>query len=142
MAQKVIKTNQELLDLIRNLNMTPTVKGSKKEIKLKKIFEKIKKLLEEYNEKRDDIRLDHAYAGSNGVLELTEKGEYKFTKEGVKAMNKDLKALSEKTFEFYQFVFSTEEIEDLHFLHGWVEGIEPEELNEEGTNTDIEETKE
>lgn len=126
MAQKVTRTNTELLELVRNLNMTPAEKGSKREVKLKKIAEKIKQLFEEYNEKREEIRLDHAYADKNGVLELNEKGEYKFTKEGIKAMGKDMKALLEKEFDFYQFTFSTEGIEDLKFLAGWVEGIEPE----------------
>jgi len=61
MAQKVSKTNADLLDLVRNLNITPAEKGSKREAKLKKIAEKIKPLFEDYNEKREDIRLDHAY---------------------------------------------------------------------------------
>ena len=131
MSQKTTKTYAELLELVRGLNMTSADKGSKKEAKLKKIAEKIKPLFDEYNEKREDIRLDHSYVDKNGVLELNEKGEYKFTKEGIKAMAKDMKALLEKTFEFYQFTFSTEGIEDLKFLAGWVEGIEPEQPNED-----------
>ena len=131
MAQKVSKTNADLLDLVRNLNITPAEKGSKREAKLKKIAEKIKPLFEDYNEKREDIRLDHAYADQSGVLELNEKGEYKFTKDAIKAMSKDMKALLEETFEFYQFTFSTEGIEDFKFLAGWVEGIEAEQSVEE-----------
>jgi len=131
MAQKVTKTNAELLELVRNLNMTPAEKGSKKEAKLKKIAEKIKKLFEEYNEQREDIRLDHAFTAPNGVLELNEKGEYKFTKDGIKAMAKDMKTLLDKEFDFYQFTFSTEGIDDLHFLAGWVEGIEAEKPSED-----------
>jgi len=131
MATKVSKTNAELLDLVRALNMTPAEKGSKAEAKLKKIAEKIKKLFEEYNEKREDIRLDHAYVDKNGVLELNEKGEYKFTKDGIKAMAKDMKKLLDEAFDFYQFTFSTEGIEDFKFLAGWVEGIEPEKPSEE-----------
>ena len=131
MAQKVNKTNAELLELVRFLNSTPVEKGSKAEAKLKKIAEKIKPLFEDYNEKREDIRLDHAYTESNGVLELNEKGEYKFTKEGIKAMAKDMKALLDDTFEFYQFTFSKEGIEDFKFLAGWVEGIEAEQVVEE-----------
>lgn len=126
MANKVIKTNVELLELVRSLNMTAADKGSKAEAKLKKIAEKIKPIFDEYNEKREDVRLDHAYTDKNGVLELNEKGEYKFTKDGIKAMAKDMKQLLEDTFEFYQFTFSTEGIEDFKFLAGWVEGIEAE----------------
>ena len=130
MATKVSKSNAELLDLVRALNMTPAEKGSKAEAKLKKIAEKIKPLFETYNEKREDIRLDHAYVDKNGVLELNEKGEYKFTKDGIKAMAKDMKKLLDETFDFYQFTFSTEGIEDFKFLAGWVEGIEPEKPSE------------
>lgn len=134
MATKVNKTNAELLDLVRSLNTTPVEKGSKAEAKLKKIAEKIKPLFEDYNEKREDIRLDHAHTEANGVLELNEKGEYKFTKDSIKAMSKDMKKLLDETFEFYQFTFSTEGIDSFKFLAGWVEGIEPElpsEIDEE-----------
>jgi len=131
MAQKVNKTNAELLELVRALNITPVEKGSKAEVKLKKIAEKIKPLFEEYNEKREDIRLDNAHTESNGVLDLNEKGDYKFTKDGIKAMAKDMKKLLDETFEFYQFTFSSEGIEDFKFLAGWVEGIEAEQVIEE-----------
>ena len=131
MATKVNKTNTELLELVRALNMTPVEKGSKAEAKLKKIAEKIKPIFEGYNEKREDIRLDHAHTESNGVLDLNEKGEYKFTKDGIKAMAKDMKKLLDDTFEFYQFTFSTEGIESFKFLAGWVEGIEPEQPSED-----------
>lgn len=130
MATKVNKSNAELLELVRALNMTPAEKGSKTEAKLKKIVEKIKPLFESYNEKREDLRLDHAHTESNGVLDLNEKGEYKFTKDGIKAMAKDMKKLLDETFEFYQFTFSTEGIDSFKFLAGWVEGIEPEQPSE------------
>lgn len=133
MSTKVNKSYAELLELVRSLSVTPTEKGSKTEIKLKKIAEKIKPIFEAYNEKREDIRLDHAHADSNGVLDLNEKGEYKFTKEGIKAMSKDFKKLLDDTFEFYKFSFSTEGIDHLLFLDGWVDGIHApkEEVNEQ-----------
>jgi hypothetical protein len=126
MAQKVTKTNAELLELVRNINMTAAEKGTKREVKLKKIAEKIKPIFESYNEKREEIRLDNAYADNSGVLELNEKGEYKFTKDGIKKMSKDMKNLLDETLEFYQFTFTTEGVDDLKYLAGWVEGIEPE----------------
>ncbi len=126
MAQKVTKTNAELLELVRNINITSAEKGTKREVKLKKIAEKIKPIFESYNEKREEIRLDNAYADNSGVLELNEKGEYKFTKDGIKKMNKDMKNLLDETFEFYQFTFTTEGVDDLKYLAGWLEGIEAE----------------
>ena len=131
MATKVKRSNAELLELVRALNVTPAEKGSKTEIKLKKIAEKIKPIFEEYNEKREDIRLDHAHTDSNGVLDMNEKGEYKFTKDGIKGMAKDMKKLLDDTFEFYQFTFSTEGIDSFKFLEGWVEGIEPEQPSQD-----------
>lgn len=131
MSQKVTRTYGNLLELIKSLNSTPSEKGSKREIKMKKIVDKIKPIFEEYNEKREDLRLDNAYANEKNVLELNEKGEYKFTKEGLKNMNKQLKELFDESFEFYQFSFSTEGIEDLLFLEGWVEGIVPQKEQED-----------
>lgn len=123
---KVTKKYSELIDLVRNLNSTPAEKGSKAEAKLKKIANKIKVPFEEYSEKRDDIRLEHAYADKNGVLETNEKGDYKYTKEGMKALTKELRELMDQEFEFYQLTFSTEGLEEFKFLAGWVEGIEAE----------------
>lgn len=138
MAQKVTKSYSELLDLVRNLNMTPAEKGSKAEAKLKKIAEKIKPIFEQYNEKREDVRLEHAYVDSKGILELDEKGGYKFTKEGIKNMAVDMKKLLDETFEFYQFTFSAEGIEDFKFLAGWVEKIEAPVQTEEALDEEDE----
>ena len=131
MSQKVEKTYADLLDLVRNLNGVQAEPNSKREKKLKKIAEKVKSIFEQYNEQREEIRLDNAHANAEGVLDLNEKGEYKFTKEGLKQMNKDIKKLLDKSFEFYQLSFNNESIEDLMFLAGWVESISfPEEVNE------------
>ena len=132
MAQKVTKTYLELLDLVRNLNSTQAEINSKREKKLKKIAEKIKPIFDGYNEMREDIRLDNAHTTPDGVLDLNEKGEYKFTKDGLKKLNSDIKDLHEKTFEFYQLTFNSEGIEDLVFLAGWVESIVlPEKQNDD-----------
>lgn len=131
MAQKTTKSYRQLLELVRDLNSEQAAKGSKKEAKLLKIAEKIKVHFEVYNEKREDLRLDHAHVNKDGVLELNQEGGYRFTKDGLKNLNKSLKELLDETFEFYQFTFSVEEISDLSFLAGWVEGIKAEENNEE-----------
>lgn len=123
MAQKVTRTYSDLLELVRGINVTPSDKGSKKEVKLKKIAEKIKPILDEYNEKREEIRLDNAYTNEKDVLEFNDKGDYKFTKDALKKMNGEMKELLSQSFEFYQFTFSTEGIDDLFFLENWVEGI-------------------
>ena len=123
MAQKVTKTYANLLELIRSINTIESEKGSKREAKLKKIVDKIKPIFEEYNEEREILRLDNAYTNDKDVIDFNEKGEYKFTKDGLKKMNAELKELLNKSFEFYQFTFSSEGIDDLLFLEGWVESI-------------------
>jgi hypothetical protein len=123
MSEKTVRTYYDLLELVKNLNSTPIEKGSKRELKLRKIGEKIKPIFKEYEEKRQDIRLDNAYTNDKGVLELNDKEDYTFTKEGLKKMNAELRELLNDSFDFYKFSFSTEGIEDLYFLDGWVTGI-------------------
>lgn len=91
--------------------------------KLKKVGEKIKEYLESYNEKLEDIRLDNANTDDSGSLLLNEKGDYKFSKDGLRNLNKSAKELLDSTIEIYPFTFSTEGIEDFLFLEGWVAGI-------------------
>jgi hypothetical protein len=141
---KISKSYQELLQLINAINIlsgnqehaSSNMKGIKK---LQKIGEKIKGQLEIYNEKLEDIRLDNAHTEANGCLILDDKGGYKFSKDGLKKMNRDVKALLEETFEIYQFTFSNEGIENYGFLEGWVEGLTFTELN---SNDNIEEIEE
>ena len=123
---KVVRKNSELLDLVRFLNSTPVDKGSRTEVKFKKIADKIKPAFDSYNEKREEIRVDNAYADSNGILDMNEKGDYKFTKSAIKNMAKEMKLLLDETFEFYELTFSTDGISDFKNLSGWVAGIEPE----------------
>lgn len=118
-----MKTYNDLIFLVNNLNEVRAENGSKKELKLKKIIDKVKPLLDVYNEKRDDIRLEHAYADKNGILEFNEKGEYKYTKEGIREMNNDFKELINQEFNFEPLEVGTDGIEDLTFLSGWVKGI-------------------
>jgi len=126
---KVTKTYQELIQLANAINI---LSGSKEHVeentkgvkKLQKIGTKIKSELEAYNEKLEDLRLDNAHTDDSGALILDDKGGYKFSKEGLKKLNKDIKKLLDDTFEFHQFTFSNEGLELYGFLEGWVEGLE------------------
>ncbi len=135
MSQKVTKSYQDLLVLTRGLNLLmsdKTILSSKAGKKLEKIAKKIQKNLDEYNEKLEDIRLDNANVDANGSLLTDEKGGYKYSKEGTKKMNAEIKELLNKEFEFYQLTFSTEGLENYLFLNGWVEGIKaPEEESDD-----------
>lgn len=126
---KITKTYAELLGLVTTMNAL----GSNKEFaeantkgmkKLEKVGTKLKNVLETYNERLEDIRLDNAHTDDKGCLITDEKGGYKYSKEGTKKLNKDIKALLQESFEFYQFTFSKDGIENYVFLEGWVEGLE------------------
>jgi len=96
-------------------------KGQKK---LQKIAEKVKPLLDGYNEKVEEIRLDCASVDSDGNLILDEKGGYKFSKENIKKLGKESRALNEEEFEVEVIqVNNPEGLEDYTFLEGWTNGI-------------------
>ena len=138
---KSSKTYQELLQLVNAINVLSNdqehASANTKGIKiLQSIGTKIKPQLEKYNEKLEDIRLDNAHTEENGCLILDEKGGYKYSKDGIKKMNKDIRVLLESEFSFDTFNFSSEGIELYGFLQGWIEGLEFPELQFE----EVEET--
>ena len=140
---KVSKKYRELLSLVQTLNILlgdeNFVKNETKGVKkLQKIGTKLKSDLDAYNEKLEEIRLDNCNTDKDGSLLLDEKGGYKYSKDGLKNLNKKIKELLDSEFEFYQFTFSNEGIENYAFLEGWVEGLEFPELNQEN---DVEEAE-
>jgi hypothetical protein len=105
-----------------------SMKGQKK---LSLIRKKFQPYLDEYNEKRDELRLDHASCDDKGNLILDEKGEYKFTKEGLKKLSQEVKDLSDKEFEYTPIeVINPEGLEIYTFLDGWVNGVKFEKEEE------------
>jgi hypothetical protein len=135
---KVEKSYSELLGLVQTLNVLlqneEFVKVETKGVKkLQKVGEKIKSHLDTYNEKLEEARLDNANTDKDGSLLLDENGKYKYSKDGLKNLNKKIKELLESKFEFYQMTFSKDGIENYAFLEGWVEGLEfpkPAEIEE------------
>jgi hypothetical protein len=133
---KVSKTYRELVQLANAINILSSSKehveaNTKGVKKLQKIGAKIKSNLEEYNEKLEDLRLDNAHTDDSGALVLDDKGGYKFSKDGLKKLNKAIQQLLDSNFEVYQFTFSTEGLENYAFLDGWVEGLEFPKVEEE-----------
>lgn len=104
-----------------------TIKGKPEEKVIKKLLkfiEKLKPYNEDYNTKVQDLRLDNAATDKDGVLLLDEKGEYKFTKEGLKKLTEQIKELGEKEFEFKPIeVINTNGLENFTFLEEWTTGI-------------------
>jgi hypothetical protein len=118
------KTYKDLIDVMNIISGNvgeATTKGQKK---LFKIYEKLKPLYEKYNDAREDIRMDGASVDDKGNLTLNEKGDYKYTKEAAKEVNKKLKDLLNVEVEFKAIeIVNPGGLEDFVFLEGWVNGV-------------------
>lgn len=115
------KKINEVINQINNIQGNPEEKVIKK---LVKFAEKLKPYQEEYATKVQELRLDNAATDKDGVLILTEKGDYKFNKEGLKKLTEQIKELGEKEFEFKPIeVINTQGLENFTFLEDWTTGI-------------------
>jgi hypothetical protein len=115
------KKINEVINQINNIQGNPEEKVIKK---LVKFAEKLKPYQEEYATKAQELRLDNAATDKDGVLILTEKGDYKFNKEGLKKLQDQIKELGEKEFEFKKIeVVNPQGLEIFTFLEDWVTGI-------------------
>jgi hypothetical protein len=125
---------KEINVLITKLNNVIGKQETKIQKKLFKFAEKIKPLQEDYLTKVEELRLDNAAADDKGVLLTNEKGEFRFSKDGLKKLNEDIKALGDKDFDFKKIeVVNPQGLEDFHFLENWTTGItfNPKEVEEE-----------
>lgn len=117
-------TYKELNFLVRNIQASVGEQETKIQKKLFKIFEKIKPILEDYNEKVNELRLDNASADSEGMLLVDEKGGYKFSKEGVKLLTKQISDLDNSEFHFEKInVVNPQGLDQFIFLKDWVTGV-------------------
>lgn len=119
-----MKTNADLLTLVQYLNANVGEGKTKAQKKLVRIGERIQGNLDDFNEKKEELRLDNASVDKDGNLVLNEKGEYNFNKDGLKKLNQQLKdlLLSEIDFEPIS-VINPEGLEGFQFLQGWVSGV-------------------
>jgi hypothetical protein len=115
-----MKSNYELISLIQVINGLNIEKGTKKELKIKKILDYLKPFIDDYNDKYENIRLEYAHTDSNGLLELNEKGDYRYTKDSLREMSKEMKDLMNSTFNFQLIDIGKDGIEDLVFLEDWI----------------------
>ena len=118
-----MKYNQ-LQTLVANINAVIGSQETKTQKKLVKIYEKVKSHHESYQAQVEELRLDNAAVGEKDVLLLDDKGQYKFTKDGIKKLTEQIKALGEKEFEFKPIeVINTQGLENFTFLEEWAKGI-------------------
>ena len=126
-----MKYNQ-LNILVASINAVIGSQETKIQKKLFKLYEKVKPAHESYQAQVEELRLDNAATDDKGVLIMDEKNGYKFNKEGVKKLTKDIETLNEKEFDFKPIeVINTNGLEKFTFLKDWTTGIEFIEEEEE-----------
>jgi hypothetical protein len=125
---------EKIGQVIGQINAVIGKEETKVQKKLFKFGEKLKPYQEQYVNKMEDLRLDNAATDEKGVLIVDEKGEYKFTKEGLKKLKEDIKKLSESEFDFTPIeVLNPKGLEEFYFLKDWVNGVtfDEQEIEEE-----------
>ncbi len=116
---------KQLLQLVNNINAVIGSSETKTQKKLVKIFEKVKKHHEDYQAEVEILRLDAAMTDEKDCLLLDDKGNYRYSKEGIKKLTKDIEALNDKEFDFVIInVVNPEFLKDFTFLEDWTTGIE------------------
>lgn len=119
------KNYAELFVVVGALNHFAQGGKTKGQKKLIKIAERLKPILDEYNEKAEELRLDNASVDKDGNLILNEKGGYQFTKEGAKKLAQQSKELNLSSFDYEPIkILNPEGLEIYDFLSGWVDGVE------------------
>ena len=115
---------KQLNTLVASINAVIKQSETKTAKKLLKIYDKIKTYHEDYQAKVEDLRLDNAQVDDKDCLVLNEKGDFRFTKEGIKKLTEQIKELGEKEFEFKPIeVINTNGLEAFTFLEDWTTGI-------------------
>jgi hypothetical protein len=123
---------KQLLQLVSSINVVIGNQDTKTQKKLFKIYEKIKKHHEDYQAEVEILRLDNAQTDDKDCLLLDEKSNYKFSKDGIKKLTKDIEALNDKEFEFVIInVVNQDGLQDFTFLEDWTTGIEFNKQEEE-----------
>ena len=111
--------------LVNSMQAAIGSQETKVQKKLFKIFEKVKPLVADYQEKINDIRLENALTDDKGVLQLDDKGGYKFTKDAAKKMGKEIAILESQEIEFKPIeITNPSGLGLLLFLKGWVSGVD------------------
>jgi hypothetical protein len=116
---------KQLLQLVSSINVVIGNQDTKTQKKLFKIYEKVKAYHKGYQAEVEILRLDNAQTDDKDCLLLDEKGNYRYSKEGIKKLTKDIEALNDKEFDFVIInVVNPQGLEDFTFLEDWTTGIE------------------
>lgn len=105
---------------------------SKVQRKLFKIYEKLKPYVETYERDFEELKLDNAAVDATGNLLFDEKGGYKFSKDGVKALHRQRQVLDEREIDFKIItVVNPQGLDGFLFLKDFVEGVDFKQEKEE-----------
>lgn len=116
---------KQLLQLVSSINVVIGNQETKVQKKLFKIYEKIKKHHEDYQSELEILRLDAAMTDDKDCLLLDDKGNYRYSKDGIKKLTKDIEALNDKEFDFQIInVVNHEGLTEFSFLEDWTTGIQ------------------
>jgi hypothetical protein len=116
---------KQLLQLVSSINVVIGNQDTKTQKKLFKIYEKVKAYHEGYQAEVEILRLDNAQTDDKDCLLLDDKGNYRYNKDGIKKLTKDIEALNDKEFDFVIInVVNQEGLRDFTFLEDWTTGIE------------------
>jgi len=127
-----MKKYSDLLRLVQILNAVGQQANTKAQKKLAKIGELIQEHLDDFNDKKDEIRLEACSVDKDGNIIQNEKGDYSFNKEGVKKLNQAMKELLDSEIIFTPIQVSFPEgLEDYTFLEGWVKGVKFNKVEQE-----------
>jgi hypothetical protein len=109
-----------------------TNEETKVQKKLIKIYDKLKPSLQEYQDKANELRIDNASVDEKDILLLDEKGNYRFSKQNIKILNKQLQELDNQEIVFEKIAITNPQgLEDYLFLKDWVTGVPFKEEEEE-----------
>lgn len=117
-------TYKELIETLELIGKNLGNQENKVQKKLIKIYGKLKTHYDVYDELRNDYRLEHASVDEKGNVVLNEKGDYVFSKEALKTLQKDLKNLLNQSFIYEKInVVNPSGLEEHIYLKGWVDGV-------------------
>jgi hypothetical protein len=123
--ETIKKTYKEFIVLVNSINQVIGSQETKVQKKLFKLYEKLKKYNEEYTTQLEELRLDNAATDEKGILVVDDKGGYKFNKEGIKKLSKDIEKLTNTEFDFKVIeIVNPKGLESFAFLKDWVSGVE------------------
>lgn len=115
---------RQLIETMQLIAANVGSQETKVQKKLVKIHEKLKAYYENYSDALGDLKLDHASVDEKGNVIMNEKGEYSFTKDAMKKLNADIKALLEKKFEYKVIeIVNPDGLEEHTYLSGFVTGV-------------------